>query len=189
MSCSKGDIMLDFLSFTPENSDCDFERVEKLRKRMNSRIPTICPERAEIVTRCYKNSEDEPIVLRRAKAFAEVLDNMTVYIEPDSLIIGNQASVNFAAPIFPEYSFEWVIEELDEFEHRSGDYFKITEETKDRLRVLRDYWIGKTHQEEVLSKLSQTNLTAEKQKVLHRAKLRNDNMFWNCWIRDFQQKK
>ena len=160
--------MNDLLRFQPTNDHCDFHRIARLQSRMNARIPTICPERAEIITACFKETENEPIVIRRAKAFAKILDKMTVYIEPDSLIVGNQASANFAAPVFPEYSFEWVINELDEFEHRSGDYFLITEKTKNRLRKLQDYWAGKTHQDEVLKNLPEENRLAEKQCVLHR---------------------
>ena len=118
------------LSFKPVNNDCDFCRIDQLQASMNARIPTICPERVEIITDCFKRTEGEPIVIRRAKAFADILEKMTVYIEPDSLIIGNQASVNFAAPVFPEYSYDWVIDELDEFEFRSGDYFNITKDTR-----------------------------------------------------------
>jgi len=160
--------MAELLSFEPLNNDCDFDRIGKLQARMNSRIPTICPERAEIITDCFKQTEDEPIVIRRAMAFAEILDKMTVYIEPGSLIIGNQAGANFSAPVFPEYSFDWVIDELDDFEHRSGDYFKITEDTKDRLRKLESYWKGKTHKDEVLKNLPKSNLVAEGMGVLHR---------------------
>ena len=126
--------MIKFLSFQPQNDDCDFARITRFQNRMNHRVPTICPERAEIITKSYRETEGEPIVMRCAKAFDAILTQMTIYIEPDSLIIGNQAGRNFAAPVFPEYSFNWVIEELDEFEKRSGDYFNITEETKERLR-------------------------------------------------------
>ena len=160
--------MTDLLRFKPTNDDCDFERITRLQSNMNARVPTICSQRAEIITASFAETEGEPIVVRRAKAFAKILNQMTVYIHPDSLIVGNQASTNFAAPVFPEYSFEWVIDELDEFEHRSGDYFLITEETKSRLRKLRDYWLDKTHQDEVLKNLPQENRLAEKQSVLHR---------------------
>ncbi len=156
------------LSFIPENEDCDFARINKMQKKMNNRIPTVCHERAEIITEVFKETEGEPIVIRRAKAFAKILTNMSIYIEKDSLIIGNQASKNFAAPIFPEYSIDWIVDELDEFEHRSGDFFNITEETKNRLRVLQPYWQGKTHKEEVLKNLPSANRLAEKQGVLHR---------------------
>ena len=160
--------MTALLSFEITNDDCDFDRIDTIRDNMNARISTICPERAEFITDCYKRTEGEPIIIRRAKAFAEILDKMTVYVEPDSLIVGNQAGSNFAAPVFPEYSFDWVIDELDDFEHRSGDHFNITEASKERLRDLESYWIGKTHKDEVLKNLPPVNLLAEKQGVLHR---------------------
>ena len=160
--------MEEMLSFKPANQDCDFERITMLQERMNARTPTICPERAEIITKSFQQTEGEPIVVRRAKALAAILEQMTVYIEDGMLIAGNQASANFAAPVFPEYSYKWVIEELESFDKRSGDYFNITEETKNRLRKLESYWVGKTHQEEVLAALSPTNIMAEKQCVLHR---------------------
>ena len=151
-----------------DSEDCDFQRIRELQARMNARIPTICPQRAEILTESFRRTEGELIVIRRAKAFAEILSRMDVYIEDGMLIIGNQASANFAAPVFPEYSFEWVIQELDSFDKRSGDYFNISEDTKERLTALREYWLGKTHQDEVLANLSQEINLAEKQKVLHR---------------------
>jgi len=160
--------MATLLRFAPASGDCDFERIEVLRARMNARVATLCPERAEIITQSFLSTEGEPIVIRRAKAFADILGQMTVYIEPGSLIVGNQAGVNFAAPVFPEYSYQWVIDELDEFEKRSGDSFAVTEETKERLRKLSEYWVGKTHQDQVLANLSPANLLAEEQGVLHR---------------------
>lgn len=160
--------MNQLLSFKPTNDDCDFTRIAKKQEQMFRRVATICPERAEIITDSFKRSEGKPIVIRRALALADILDNMSIYIEDDMLIVGNHASTNFAAPIFPEFSFNWVIEELDQFEKRPGDNFQITEATKDRLRVLQDYWQGKTHQDEVLANLAPTNRLAEKQGVLHR---------------------
>ena len=160
--------MSEFLSFKPQNDDCDFERISRAQKKMNDRVPTICTERALLVTEVYEKTEGQPIVLRRAKAFDKVLSEMTIYIEDDMLIIGNQASRNFAAPVFPEYSINWVIDELDTFEKRTGDSFHISEEDKDKLRSIKDYWQGKTHQDEVLRNLPPINLQAEKQGVLHR---------------------
>lgn len=160
--------MYGLLSFKPENNDCDFVRIEAARDKMYHRIATICPERAEIITESFQKTEGEPIVVRRAKAFADILENMTIYIEPNMIIAGNQASTNFAAPIFPEYSIDWIIEELEEFDKRSGDSFQISEETKERLKKIAPYWDGKTHKDEVLRNLSPVNRQAEKQGVLHR---------------------
>ncbi len=50
----------------------------------------------------------------------EILENMTLYIEEESLIAGNQASSNKDAPIFPEYTLEFVLNELDLFENGMG---------------------------------------------------------------------
>lgn len=43
----------------------------------------------------------------------EILENMSIYIEEESMIAGNQASSNKDAPIFPEYTLEFVLNELD----------------------------------------------------------------------------
>ncbi len=160
--------MVEFLSFVPQNEECDFQRIDRLQNRMNNRIPTICPERAEIITESFQETEGEPIVIRRAKALKAILEKMTIYIEPDSLIFGNQARENFAAPVFSEYSFGWVIEEMEDFPKRSGDYFNIDEDTKERLRKLQSYWHGKTHQDEVKRNLTKINKLAAEQAVLHR---------------------
>ena len=160
--------MVDLLNMDITNKDCDFERIGRLQQKMYHRKATICAQRAEIFTRCFKETENEPIILRKSKAFKAVLLEMDIYIENDSLIVGNQACRNFAAPIFPEYSFDWVIEELDDFSSRTGDAFYVDEDTKNRLRKLQGYWKGKTHQDEVLANLPELNKEAEKQKILHR---------------------
>jgi len=145
-----------------------YARVERIRQALINTIPAICPERALLITESYKQTEGEPFVLRKAKALANILANMSIYLEQDQMIVGNQASQNRAAPIFPEYSFDWVIEELDHFDKRSGDVFAISEETKEKLRSIQSYWKGKTHQEEVYANMSEVNMLAQKQNVIHR---------------------
>ena len=93
---------------------------------------------------------------------------MSIFIEPDQLIVGNQAGQVRAAPIFPEYSIDWVIEELDQFDQRSGDVFAISEDTKEKLRGIQAFWQGKTHQEAVYADMSETNMAAQRQNVIHR---------------------
>ncbi|MBR2684578.1 MAG: formate C-acetyltransferase/glycerol dehydratase family glycyl radical enzyme [Erysipelotrichaceae bacterium] len=156
------------LSFVPQNQDCDFVRIERLQDKMYHRKATLCAERAEIYTEVFQKTEGEAMVLRKAKAFNETLSRMSIYIEPDSVIVGNQACRNFAAPVFPEYSIDWIVEEMDEFEKRSGDSFFVDEETKERIRAIAPYWYGKTHKDEVLRNLPKINRLAEEQGVLHR---------------------
>lgn len=157
-----------FLEFIPENNDIDFERIHRLQQRMEKRTASICSERAVLITESFRKTEGEDYVLRKAKAFKHILENMTIYIEKDSLIFGNQASQNFAAPIFPEFSIKWVIKELDEFDKRTGDVFQISEKVKANLREIAPYWEGHTHEDEVLNNTPDAILKAEKQGVLHR---------------------
>ena len=96
--------MRNFLEFIPQTDDIDLSRIDRFQKKMSNRVASICSERAVLYTESFKQTEGEPYILRKAKAFAHTLAHMTVYIESDSLIFGNQASSNFAAPVFPEFS-------------------------------------------------------------------------------------
>ena len=145
-----------------------FPRVRRVRADLMAATPAICPERALLITESYRETEGQPMVLRRAKALERILANMSIFIEKDQLIVGNQAGQVRAAPIFPEYSIDWVIEELDQFDQRSGDVFAISEDTKEKLRGIQAFWQGKTHQEAVYADISETNMAAQRQNVIHR---------------------
>lgn len=115
-------------------------RMHDFREELINAKPMVCAERARLTTESYKLNADKPMVLRRAYMLENVLKNMSIFIEPQTLIAGNQASSNRSAPIFPEYAMDWVIEELDEFEKRDGDRFYITEENKQVLRDIAPFW-------------------------------------------------
>jgi len=119
-------------------------RTAKIREKLLSAQPTVCVERAKLTTESYIEHEQEQVVLKRAYMLENVLRNMSIYIDPDALIVGNQASADRAAPIFPEYAIDWVINELDEFDKRPGDRFNISEENKEVLRGIHPYWKGRT---------------------------------------------
>lgn len=116
------------------------DRMNKYREAVLTKKPYIDAERALLVTETYKNHMDKPANLKRAYMLQNILKHMTIYIEDDSFIAGNQASSNKDAPIFPEYTLEFVINELDLFEKRDGDVFYITEETKEQLRSIAPFW-------------------------------------------------
>ena len=122
-------------------------RTEKMRRRILGTQPTVCIERAMLTTQAYREHAQDQVVLLRAHVLDTVLRNMTIYIDPEDLIVGNQASVDRAAPIFPEYAMDWVVSELDEFDKRNGDRFTISEENKRILREMYPYWKGRTLQD------------------------------------------
>ena len=119
-------------------------RVERLRDRILHTEPMICPERARYFTESMKRNQSDPIILRRAKAFQHVLENMSIYLNDDELFVGNQASSPKASPIYPEYSCEWLEHEFAGdpyfFDRRPGDNFSYTEETKQEILSLISYW-------------------------------------------------
>lgn len=127
------------------------ERIKKFRQELLDTVPMVCAERAVIATRAYKKHESEQTVLKRAYMLNAVLSEMSIFIEPYTLIVGNQASRNRAAPVFPEYAMDWIIKELDDFEKRDGDMFLISEKTKADLKRIYPYWKGRTLQDKALA--------------------------------------
>ena len=115
-------------------------RMDQYRETVLDTKPYICSERALLATESYKEHFNEPAVVKRAYMLKNILEKMSIYIEDETLIVGNQASSNRAAPIFPEYTLEFVLNELDLFEKRDGDVFYIKEETKDDLRSIASFW-------------------------------------------------
>jgi len=123
------------------------KRVQRLKQNMISSIPKVCIERASILTDSYVATEGEEATVRRARALKDILSQMSIYILDDEIIVGNQASEPRAAPVFPEYSTNWIEEELDHLSQRSFDRFLITEQNKRNLRRKLRYWKRKTHEE------------------------------------------
>lgn len=116
------------------------ERMNDYRESVLEKKPYICAERALLATEAYKENMNQPNVMKRALMLKNILEKMSIYIEDETLIVGNQAASNKDAPIFPEYTLEFVIDELDKFEKRDGDVFYITEETKEELRSIAPFW-------------------------------------------------
>ena len=116
------------------------KRMKEFREEVLDEKPYIDAERAILATEAYKENLNQPRVMVRAKMLEKILDHMSIYIEDKSLLAGNQATKNRNAPIFPEYTMEFVINELDRFEKRDGDVFYITEKTKEQLREIAPFW-------------------------------------------------
>lgn len=116
------------------------ERMKEFREEVLDEKPYIDAQRAILATLAYKENLNQPRVMVRAKMLEKVLDHMSIYIEDKSLLAGNQATKNRNAPIFPEYTMEFVMNELNQFEKRDGDVFYITEKTKEQLREIAPFW-------------------------------------------------
>ncbi|MBW1785836.1 MAG: hypothetical protein JRK53_04345 [Deltaproteobacteria bacterium] len=52
----------------------------------------LCLQRSQLVTESYKKTEDRPMVIRRAKAFENILAKLDLFIQPWEKIVGNVTS-------------------------------------------------------------------------------------------------
>ena len=116
------------------------DRMKAFREEVLDEKPYIDAQRAVLATQVYRENQNQPRVMVRALMLQKILENMSIYIEDKTLIVGNQATKNKNAPIFPEYTMEFVLNELDLLKKRDGDVFYITEETKQQLRDIAPFW-------------------------------------------------
>lgn len=135
-----------------------FPRVNKLRQAFLDRSYDIDVERLRLVTEAYQNNEAAPRILQCAYAFENILLNSTLHIYPDDLILGEIAAPAKASPIYPEFSVDWIVDEIlhSPFEDRENDQFYIRNE-KDRAEILQlcQYWKGKSANEFISAHLDE----------------------------------
>lgn len=119
------------------------ERTQALKRRILDAPYEICLERARYYTQVYKETEKLHPSLRAAKAFERTLDNMTLYILPEELLVGNRSS-KLVATVLPieRGEFNAILEMyMRDITHRSYKPFKITQsEKKELFEDILPYW-------------------------------------------------
>ena len=106
-------------------------------EKINPATYPLCVEKVQLITESLKQTEGEPLIVRRAKAFAHYLDHRTNFIQDAELIVGNLASrpmgLEADAPTWPK----------DEMEQLNKSGLTISEEEENILRSMDDFWKGK----------------------------------------------
>ena len=140
-------------------------RIQRLIDHLYENMPVIEANRAVILTESYKATEDEPIIMRRAKAFYAICEKLPIIIRPDELIVGSNTIAPRGCQVFPEYSFSWLEDEFDTVSTRSADPFYISEDTKKTLHEVFKYWKGKTTSELATAYMTDDTLLAMKHNI------------------------
>ena len=149
-------------------------RIQKLVDALYEHMPVIESARAKLITESYKETEGEPIITRRAKAFAHILHNIPIIIRDNELIVGSSTIAPRGCQTFPEFSYEWLEAELDTVATRIADPFEIAEETKAELKEADKYWKGKT-----TSELATSYMAPEAIKAIEHNIFTPGNYFYN----------
>ncbi|MHA1291360.1 MAG: glycyl radical protein [Promethearchaeota archaeon] len=125
----------------------DINRTQMLKKRILNAPYEICIERMRYFTKAYKETEGQHPSIRTAKAIKKTLENCTIYILPEELLVGNRSSklVGSVIPI-ERGEFNVVLElDLKNITKRKDKPFQITSEDKrELLKEILPYWKKKT---------------------------------------------
>ena len=149
-------------------------RITRLVDHLYEKMPVIESARAKLITESYQATEGQPMITRRAEAFAHILRHIPIIIRDEELIVGSSTIAPRGCQTYPEFSYQWLEDELDTVETRSADPFYIAEETKQELREVHKYWKGKT-----TSELATSYMAPEAIKAIEHNIFTPGNYFYN----------
>ena len=104
------------------------ERIISLRQKTLTAERFLSIEQAKIITRIYREFEDDPIILKRARSLSASLRDMSIAIDPEELIVGNRTPDIRAGVVFPEAGISWIKKELSSLPFRPQDPFNVKNE-------------------------------------------------------------
>ncbi len=122
-------------------------RNQKLKKDLLSSKYELCIERMRYFTDIYKEYPDDPEIIKRAKAIAHTLNNMTIFIRDDELLVGNETSRNLGEKICLDlYSYDRTFDDrtsVKQYEKRKLQPFFMEEKAINDLLEINPFWKGK----------------------------------------------
>ncbi|MEI6049252.1 MAG: formate C-acetyltransferase/glycerol dehydratase family glycyl radical enzyme [Bacteroidota bacterium] len=126
------------------------DRIISLRKKTLSATRYLSIEQAKIITGVYRQNEYMPVILKRSKALAQSLSEITITIDPEELLVGNRTPDIRAGVVFPEAGIAWLENEIETLPARLQDPFNVRPEDISYFReVIAPYWRGKTLEDDI----------------------------------------
>ncbi|MDY7107072.1 MAG: trans-4-hydroxy-L-proline dehydratase [Planctomycetota bacterium] len=130
-------------------------RVARLRQESLDAVPTLSAERAELLTRFVQGqtpAESAPV--RRARAFAHLMEHKTIWIGDGELIVGERGPAPKATPTYPELCCH-SLDDLDILDSREKTAFAVSPEAR---RVYEEqiipFWTGRTIREQIFAQMT-----------------------------------
>ena len=132
----------------------DITRVERLRQRIVDAPREVCVERARYLTQSMAANWHLPSLTHMSMALEHILDNISVIIRDDDLIVGCRTSKLKGAPLFPENKWKWIEGDLEDFNNRVLQRVLITEEEQRELKQdILPFWRGRTVEDRLEERL------------------------------------
>lgn len=126
------------------------ERILSLRKKTMGAARYLSTEQAKLITAVYQKNENIPVILKRAKALARSLSEMSISIDPEELIVGNRTPGIRAGVVFPEAGLSWLVNEIETLPKRSQDPFQVNQADIVCFKeYLEPFWKGKTLENDI----------------------------------------
>ncbi len=101
----------------------------------------LCLERARFFTESYKETSGQHAMLRKAKALEKSLNEMTLYIDKNQLVVGNYASDPWSLTCYPEMALRWINKAVN-----NGYSDLLDDEGRKELAEIDSFWQGKSAQ-------------------------------------------
>ncbi|MCJ7790974.1 MAG: formate C-acetyltransferase [Dehalococcoidia bacterium] len=111
--------------------------MEELMKKVRREHFPLCVQKAQLITKIYRQTEGEPESLRQAKAFAHVVENIPIWIDEEEFIVGHAASKHWGVEIDP-FLGPLDVEMLKGLEQEG--VVVIDEEDWPAIREVAEYW-------------------------------------------------
>ena len=129
-------------------------RVKHLKSRLVFTRPEMDLENARILTEGFIESEGEPLVVRKARAFNKQCREKSVEIFDEELIVGCSGSKIRAGILCADSCWSVLNDELDTIAERSYDPFYLNEEDRHLFeQEIKPYWKGRSNFEEWLAQI------------------------------------
>jgi pyruvate formate-lyase/glycerol dehydratase family glycyl radical enzyme len=139
------------------------KRIVSLRTSTMEAERFISLEQARIITRVYRENSDLPVILKRAKALAFSLREMTIAIDPEELIVGNRTPGIRAGIVFPEAGISWLGKEIETLPYRTQDKFSVTSADIEIFRSeIEPFWKGITLEDDIYASVGDEASAVEK---------------------------
>ena len=135
-----------------------FPRVNKLLNWTKERESSADSERALIVTEGYKKYAMYPQNVMWGLILRDIFTKVTVRIWPDELIVGELAAEPCSAPIYPEFSMDWLCREFEGnvMEARTNDRYVVPQQVKNDILGIEEFWKNRTLGEAWEASLTET---------------------------------